>query len=359
MNYPNLLSNDNNNWSVSKATILLVDDEIAVRSSTARVLERSGFHVLLASHGLEALDILAEHASSPEGLDPVDLVITDIQMPYLRGDRLHQLIRENYPDTGIILLTALADFELAVSCLRSGAGDYILKPFSVADLVVRINQALERRHTLLKTRFYQQRLEQEHQERNGAERLQLRRTIESLRYVLEARTGTPPRNQERLTQVVCRLLDQVAPYNRTLREQLMTVAPIFDIGTVALPESLLNKPGALTSEERSLLAHHIEYGDRILSPILDTDTREIIYCHHERWDGTGYLQGLQGEAIPLGARILSVAEAYDALLSERPYRPAYQHDEALTILRQGAGTQWDPHVVEALLVVDTSLVSTK
>lgn len=339
--------------------ILLVDDEPEVRMSMARVLQRAGYETLQASNGVEALDLLSqrhrereESSNAPLGIsDPVDLIITDVQMPQMRGDVLHRIVRERYPDIAVLLLTALVDVELAVSSMREGANDYVIKPFSVADMVVRIHRALERRQLLLENRRYRMYLEQRVAEQTDKLRTLFLQSLHSLEQALEAKDFYTSNHSERVTALVRRLQQRLCPDDTTFAERLTIAGRLHDIGKIALPESLLNKPGPLDSEERQLLYRHPEIGNSILTPILDEETRAIVYHHHEWWDGSGYPKGLKGEEIPLGARILSVADAFDAMTSDRSYRPARATEEALSILRSGAGTQWDPEIVRTMIEI--------
>lgn len=176
----------------------------------------------------------------------------------------------------------------------------------------------------------------------------LRESLEALIHALEAKDLHTRFHSVRVARRAGALAAHLAPDNPPFVERVRLAALFHDIGKLGLPEALLNKPGALTSGEAQYIRSHVEMGVTLLEPLLDAETIAMVRSHHEFWNGEGYPAGLAGEAIPLGARIVSVADAYDAMASHRPYRSALSPRQIERILREGAGVQWDPAVVAAL-----------
>ena len=322
---------------------LVVDDEPRLRQVLVRLMSTDGFVCSEAANGADALEALGRQAFT--------LVLTDLRMPRMDGIELLRQVRARYPEVAVVMITAVADVEVAVSCLAIGAMDYLTKPFHLEEVRARVIQALERRRLIIENREYQERLE----ERVAAQARRLEElflaSIQSLAQALEVKDPYTRGHSVRVSQyssVVARVLE----LDTEVVRQVELGGHVHDIGKIGVRESVLNKPGRLTDDEYAHIMSHPVVGWRILSPLLRDAplALSIVRSHHERFDGRGIPDGLAGEAIPLGARIAAVADSFDAMTSFRPYRgQRMEMDEALTELRAHAGSQFDPEVVAAFV----------
>jgi len=320
--------------------VLVVDDEAGIRDVLSRAVETMGHEPETSGTGDEALAAMRRRIFS--------LVLSDIRMPGMDGVGLLRRIVTECPHTAVIMVTAVSDLETAVSTMRLGACDYIVKPFDLDDVMRRIEQALAHRRQLLDMELYQAQLEREVAERTADARNVFLGAVQSLAAALDARDGYTHGHSRRVTALAVALARELALDDEQV-ERLRLAGMLHDIGKIGIRESVLNKSDALTDEEYAHIKTHPVIAQSILEPILrERDTVRLIRSHHERYDGNGYPDGLTGEAIPLGARILAVADAFDAMTSKRPYRDPMGPQEALAVLRHGRGRQWDPAVVEAL-----------
>ena len=320
---------------------LIVDDEPGLRRLLVRLMEGDGFTCTEASTATDALAALDR--------SPTMLVLTDLRMSPMDGIELLRTIRSRHPDTAVVMITAVADVDVAVSCLAMGALDYLTKPFHLEEVRARVNQALEKRRLLIENRGYQDRLE----ERVAAQARRLEElflaSVQSLADALEVKdryTRGHSNRVSRYSTTIASLLDLDAD---TVR-QIGLGGHLHDIGKIGVREAVLNKAGPLTEEEYLHIMTHPMVGWRILSPLLSDAPMalSIVRSHHERYDGGGIPDGLAGEAIPLEARIAAVADAFDAMTSGRPYRGARMElDAALAEITRCAGTQFDPRVCVA------------
>jgi len=232
--------------------------------------------------------------------------------------------------------------------MRMGACDYIVKPFDVDDVVERIGRALTHRRQLLDHERYQTQLEHDVADRTSDVRKVFLGAVQSLAAALDARDGYTHGHSQRVTALAVALAWHLALPEETV-ERIRLAGMLHDIGKIGIRESVLSKPSALTEDEFAHIRTHPVIAQDILQPILwEQETVHLIRAHHERYDGNGYPDGLVGENIPLGARILAVADAFDAMTSKRPYREPLSPEQALAVLRHGSARQWDPLVVEAL-----------
>jgi putative two-component system response regulator len=323
---------------------LVVDDEPRLRQLLVRLMENDGFVCREAGSGDEALERLREA--------PAALVLTDLRMPRMDGAELLREVRARYPDTAVVLITAIADVDVAVRCLTIGAMDYLTKPFQLEEVRARVAQALERRRLVIENRGYQEGLEARVAEQ--ARRLEelFLGSIQSLAEALELKDPYTRGHSVRVSRYsseIARFLDLPADVVR----QVELGGHVHDIGKIGVREAVLNKPGALTDEEYAHIMEHPMLGWRILSPLLGDVPRvlNVVRSHHERFDGRGIPDRLAGEAIPLEARIVAVADAFDAMTSGRPYRGGMQldMDQAVAELERCAGTQFDPVVLAGFL----------
>lgn len=333
-----------------QATILIVDDEESIRRLLNQKLSSEGYQCQEAGTGNAALDTLRDNE--------IALVILDIKMPGKSGFELLPEIRASYPDTTVIMATAITDINTAIQSTRQGAYDYVTKPFNLDELVLSVGRALEKRRLELENRAYQQHLERKVEEQAKKIRAALLNAIVALVYCLEAKdeyTSGHSQSVAEISVAIARKLDM--PQDSI--EKVSLAGLIHDIGKIGVKESVLNKPGRLTDEEFQHIKYHSEKGEQILIPVVeDEEILRMVRHHHERYDGNGYPDGLKGEQIPLGARILAVADAYDAMISERPYRGAMSAEVACAEIERGKGTQFDPEVVDAFFKIKKFVSST-
>ncbi len=328
----------------SAGYVLIVDDEPQLRRVLSRLMASDGFEVDEASNGREALNALQRRAAT--------LVLSDLYMPELDGMELLREVRANHSDTAVIMITAVTDVSTAVHCLSLGAMDYITKPFHLEEIRARVRQALERRRLLLENRDYQERLEERvAQQAHRIEQLFLA-SIQSLADALEVKDQYTHGHSVRVSKF-CVAIAERLDLTSDVVQQIELGGRVHDIGKIGVREWVLNKAGPLTAEEYAHVMTHPEVGWRILQPLLHEMPRalNIVRSHHERFDGRGIPDGLAGDAIPIEARIATVADTFDAMTSGRPYRPALALDVTLAELKRCRGTQLDPTVTELFLAL--------
>ncbi|MDE3053267.1 MAG: response regulator [Gemmatimonadota bacterium] len=327
---------------IGRATCLIVDDEAPLRQVLVHLMRGDGFQCYEAANGREALEFLETHR--------VTLVISDLRMPHVDGIELLREIRARYPDTAVIMLTAVADVDVAVKCLAIGAMDYLTKPFHLEEVRARVAQALERRRLVLENRDYQERLEERVQAQ--ARRLEelFLTGIQSLAEALEVKDPYTRGHSVRVSKYAT-IIAHALRLDAEMIWQIELGGHVHDLGKIGVREEVLNKRGRLTAEEYEHIMIHPVVGWRILAPLLgDVPVAlNIVRSHHERLDGRGVPDQLKGRAIPLEARIAAAADAIDAMTSGRPYRAAELTLEgAVEELRRNAGPQFDPDVIDAV-----------
>jgi putative two-component system response regulator len=314
----------------SPPVCLVVDDEPRLRQVILHLMRNDGFRCYEAGDGADALTVLERY--------PATLVLSDIRMPKMDGIELLRQVRARYPETAVMMLTAVADVESAVSCFAIGALDYLTKPFNLEEVRARVSQALERLED--KVAIQARRLEE-----------LFLASIQSLAEALEVKDPYTRGHSVRVSHYAAVIARTLGLDDEMLR-QIELGGHVHDIGKIGVRESVLNKPGPLTPEEYEHIMSHPVVGWRILSPLLaETPAAlNIVRSHHERFDGRGVPDRLKGTAIPIEARIAAVADSLDAMSSSRPYRPALPGwGEAVEELRRHSGTQFDPEVVDAVV----------
>jgi putative two-component system response regulator len=341
-----------------KAKILIVDDEMRVREILSRKLTDDGYNCLTAPDGKTALKMLKAH--------PIELVLLDIMMPGKSGTDVLKEIRSTYPDTAVIMVTAIADVQTAIGLMRMGAYDYIIKPVELSVLSVSLDRAMEKRQLTIENRDYQLHLEQRVEDQTKRIRQSFLNSTTSLAYALEAKDKYTHGHSERVTEIAVAVAREMETPKHMI-EKIKLAGLLHDVGKIGVSEIILNKPGKLTDEEWDMVKAHSEVGERILSPIVeDWEILEMVRHHHERYDGKGYPDGLSGDQITKGAgsrtdgegynnvlsqgaMALAVADAYDAMTSDRPYRPAMPSEVAYSELVSGRGKQFAPVIVDAFM----------
>jgi putative two-component system response regulator len=339
------------------ARVLIVDDEPEIRDVLTRVLERDG-HVTGT-----ACDVATARARLHD--DWFDLLLCDLNMP---GESGMELVREAIArdrNLAVLMVSGMDDPALAEAALELGAYGYIIKPFRTSELTIAVVNALRRRRLEIENRSHRERLEQVVEQRTsalreavtGLERTEheLRRsreeTIHRLARAAEFRNLETGRHIDRVSRY-CALLAERVGLEPARSELLRLASPLHDLGKIAIPDRILLKPGPLTPDERRQMEAHAEVGHRMLSDsgqeLLELGAL-VALTHHERFDGGGYPCGLAEEEIPLEGRITAVADVFDALTSDRVYRPPLTVEETLRIMRDGRGTHFDPLVLDAFL----------
>jgi putative nucleotidyltransferase with HDIG domain len=320
---------------------LVVDDDPQVRGVIAKLLRGQGLDTVEIASGDNALEWLEQQGEVP-------LIISDIQMPGMDGLALLDEVRRRWPNTAVIMLTGVSDVKTAVACLDRGALDYIGKPALIDEVRARVAKALEKRELLLRSQFYQRILES--RVRQQAQRIKelFLEGVQTLAHALEAKDSYTRDHSRRVSRYAARTALRLGLIEDRL-EDIRLGAELHDIGKIGTRETVLNKPAPLTAEEFAHIAEHTVLGERILAPLARENpiVLAIVRSHHERMDGGGFPDGLVGDRIPIEARIVCVADAFDAMTSSRPYRASLTPAAAVEEVRRNAGTQFDPEVVAA------------
>jgi putative nucleotidyltransferase with HDIG domain len=335
--------------------ILVVDDDLWVVEVIAKQLDLAGFRVKMTTDSSQVMSMLAsEH---------YDLVISDVCMPTPDGLMLLKEIQKEYPFLAVLMLTGVNDVETATQAMLNGASDYIVKPHNETQLFLRVDRALERSRLLQERALYQQHLEKrvnqqtrklQDQSQRLAQMLErlfvtYKATLNALQAALDVRDQSAPGHCRRVSKLAVELAKRMG----FAGDDLINIehgALLHDIGKLGIPDAILMKPGPLTEEERKMIEQHPEIGCQIVGDIeFLKDAIPIIRHHHERYDGTGYPEGLKGDEIPILARLFTIVDAYDAQTNQRPYNTILSAQSSLEILRASQGTGFDPRVVEAFI----------
>jgi putative nucleotidyltransferase with HDIG domain len=336
------------------ARILVVDDEPPVRTMICATLEREGYIAVQASSGSQAVNVLER--------EPIDLILTDIVMQDGNGIALLERIRSTQPRLPVVMVSAIQDISVAIDSMRRGAYDYLVKPFEREHLLATVQRALEHRQALEDSQSYQQNLEHVVRARTELLRQAMEDlehsydvTLEALGDALDLKDSETEGHSKRVTAYTIALARAMGVPPAQIKV-IARGAFLHDIGKMAIPDDILRKPGKLTPEEQEIMQDHCTRGYHILRKIpFLSEAAAIVYTHQEFYDGNGYPSRLRGEEIPLGARIFAVADAMDAITSDRPYRAARSFDAAREEILRCAGTQFDPKVVDIFLKIPNEL----
>ena len=326
--------------TANRKSILIVDDEVAIRKLLRQKLSRSGYWCEEADSAEQTLDKLRS--------SPTELVLLDIKMPGESGIELLPEIKASYPDTAVIMASAVTEIGIAIQCMREGADDYICKPFNLDEVALSIERALEKRRLQLKIKEYQQHLEEKIGEQMRKIRKLFLGAIEALVFAIEAKDRYTAGHSRRVTEITMAIGSELGLSADDI-DDLRWGSLLHDVGKIAVDQLIQNKPGRLTPEEYEHIMTHAHVGAGIVKPVVNKNVIEMIEHHHDRYDGGGLHQVVAGCDIPLAARILALADAFDAMTSDRPYRLAMSKEEALDEIKRCTGTQFDPVVVTAFL----------
>jgi len=353
--------------------ILCVDDESMIREILRETLEAEGHQVSEAENGKVACEMI--------GSGEYDLILTDVKMPVMDGFTLMKQLGDLTDEIPVIVITSFGDIDVAVDAIRLGAYDYVVKPFNISQVALSVQRALERRRLLIENVQYKKSLEHKVVEktidllRKNKKLVQQAKLLEGL--LLDLRESYEATLDAMVSAIESRDCEtkhhcrRVQSYSVLLAQRLQVSAEelvdisygalLHDVGKIGVPDAILLKPGKLTEEEWRTMRQHTRIGYNMIARIkFLKGAAEIVACHHERWDGRGYPNNLSGEEIPLGARIFSVIDTYDAITSKRPYKEALPVQHARAEIRRCAGTQFDPRVVEEFLKIsDEELIATR
>ena len=320
------------------STVLIVDDEYSGRQTLESILDGEGYNIEMAENGLEAIE-------KAKQLLP-DVILLDVMMPGMTGFEVCQYIRNDplVAEIPIIILTALDDRDSLLNALKAGADDFISKPFDRFELRARLLgiTRLNRYHKLVKERTSLV-------EANNQLLFAYEATIEGWSHAMDLRDKETEGHSRRVTELTLQLAKEFGMSDDELLH-IRRGALLHDMGKLGIPDSILHKPSTLSDEEWAVMRKHPQfaydmlYSIEYLRPALD-----IPYCHHEKWDGSGYPRGLKNDEIPLSARLFAIVDVWDALTSNRPYRSAWTQEEALSYIQEQSGKHFDPQVVDMFL----------
>lgn len=355
--------------------ILVVDDNPLNIETITRRLQRDGFHTFAATSAMEAFAVLDSSV--------VDLILLDVMMPEIDGYEVLGRIKgtDKWQHIPVVMVSALEEEESVVRCIEAGADDYLTKPVNSVLLRARVNNSLNKKRLYDRDKQHRHELERYNRQLVQTVEYQVKEitsaqmaAIFATSKLAESKDPETGAHLERLRifcKVICEYLAAHDDYKDTVTNTFIdciyAASPLHDIGKVGIPDNILLKPGKLTDNEWEIMRTHTVIGANTLRAVAEKHPGnafirmgiEIAEAHHEKWDGSGYPYGLKGEAIPLSARILALADVYDALTSVRCYKDAFSHEKSREIIVESAGKHFDPGIVAAFLNSEDKFIRVK
>ena len=328
--------------------VLVVDDEPAALKLLCLFLATPAFHCTSANNGEEALEALQR--------EPFDAVISDLSMPGMGGMELLAQARRSQPYVAFVVTTGVDDVEVGVQAMRNGADDYLVKPLTEGAVLASLERGVRRRQLEQEVENYREHLEELVAERTAqlqAAFCQIQcgyeDTLQALGAAIDLRDKQTAGHSRRVCGYSLEMARAMSLPDALVRN-IVRGAYLHDIGKLGIPDGILLKPGPLTADERNLIQQHVQIGFELVKGIsFLAEAAEIVFAHHERFDGSGYPRGLRTQEIPMGARIFSVADTLDAITSDRPYSCALSFEEAREMIGKQAGRLFDPEIVKVFL----------
>ncbi len=321
-----------------KQTVLIVDDEENNLQLLRRTF-RGKYNLLTAKNGMEALQVVKEHG------DKIALIVSDQKMPVMEGTEFFKQVRQTHPQIVKILLTGHVDTDILVAAINDcDLFQYILKPFEPEELKIAVENGISKFSMASNNKVFYNEL-----------RELFYKTIRAISNALDTKDSYTNGHSLRVTLYSMILANELGLDNDYM-EDIEIAGLLHDIGKIAMPKSILCKNGKLTDEEFMVMKSHPVRGEKIVINIKKLQMiSEWVKAHHEKWDGTGYPDGLKGDQIPLPGRIIALADTYDAMTSTRPYRTALPHEVAINEIKRCSGTQFDPVLAELFVKLSNTI----
>ena len=339
--------------ATAKGRVLILDDEATVCSLLSERFASEGYACHTCQNGGDALAMLSQSA--------FDLVISDVHMPGMSGLEFLEHARSKHPQVAYLMATGEDDVRIGIQAMQQGASDYLLKPIQLDALVGSVGRALAVKRMELELEGYRTQLEEKVESRTRQLEAAMRRiemtydeTLQALGAALDLRDTETAGHSQRVSRYC---LEMATAMGRPKEEltHILRGSYLHDIGKIGIPDAILRKEGKLTAEEMEFMRSHVRVGyDLVCRIAFLAPAAALVLTHQERWDGTGYPQGLVGEEIPVGSRIFAVADTLDAMTSDRPYRKALPFAAARKEIIRCSGQQFDPEVVRVFLTIDES-----
>jgi putative nucleotidyltransferase with HDIG domain len=326
--------------TIPKESILLVDDEEGIRCILNKGLAMRGYVCDEAENGDQALAKL--------GNNPTDLVIMDINMPGRPGNEVLPDITARFPETAVIMASGISDTRVIAQCIKNGAHDYINKPFRFEQIFQSVNRTLDKRRVALEIQRYLEDMGGGTGNSHTEPRQFFLGTVESLVSALESMDQYIKGHSQEVADISLAIGKQIGLPLEDL-DDLRWASLLHDVGKIAVDPNILNKLGELTSNEYRHIMTHAIIGPSLVKPFVNDRVVDIISHHHDHYDGSGLDQRIRGKDIPLGARIVAVADAFQAMISDRPYRRAMSRLDAIDEMLWYSGSQFDPIVANILI----------
>ncbi len=339
------------------ANVLIVDDQVLNVKLLEKILKQAGYqNVYSTTDSREAVPIYLKN--------DIDILLLDIRMPHMDGFDVMELLNETVPDDylPILILTAELTSETRAKSLSTGAKDFLTKPFNQLEVLQRIHNILEVRLLHKELKNYNKTLESAVKKRTQELEKSRYEIIDRLGKAAEYKDNETGNHILRMSQY-SRLLAKAAELPDEQCDLILLAAPMHDIGKIGIPDSVLLKPGKLDPDEWKIMQTHVEIGGELLSgndeiPLMKM-AKNIALTHHERWDGTGYPNGLAGEDIPLEGRICAISDVFDALTSERPYKDAWSAEKAMALIAEESGKHFDPNLASLFATIIDDVLAYK